>query len=148
MVTPVMDTSKYVAIRPDETAQEVFDSIVNHLRAQGRRSVTHADADAAAGRCLYRGPEGTACAVGCRIPDSEYTPKMETHSVVWLQADPNTEALPSIRATERHTALLSSMQSVHDTTPVEDWEDGFRSVAKNVGLVYTPPTAPRLGGAE
>lgn len=51
--------------------QEAFDLMVNHLITQGRAA---ADDN---GECLYRGPEGTKCAVGILIPDDKYTPAME-----------------------------------------------------------------------
>lgn len=53
------------------TPQEIFDTVVTHLSKQGKRSVN------IEGDCLYRGPGGLSCAVGCLIPDSEYVHEME-----------------------------------------------------------------------
>lgn len=46
--------------------QNLFNTILEHLRAQGRKSLSYD------GFCAYRGIEGTKCAVGVVIPDKEY----------------------------------------------------------------------------
>lgn len=44
------------------TLQEIFDTVVTHLRKQGERAmVVH---DAALNGCAYRGDRGTMCAAG------------------------------------------------------------------------------------
>lgn len=52
--------------------QETFDTIYKHLLDQGGKSV-----DRDTGICMYRGPNGTKCAIGCLIPDDKYDPKWE-----------------------------------------------------------------------
>ena len=54
------------------TGQEIFDSVLAHLRKQGDASLN------ASGKCAYRGEGGTACAVGCLIPDELYDPRIES----------------------------------------------------------------------
>ncbi len=59
----------------DMTPQEIFDKVVNHLRAQGAKS--EMDHPVAGLMCAYRGIQGRMCAVGCLIPDADYLPTME-----------------------------------------------------------------------
>jgi hypothetical protein len=47
------------------TNQEVFDTVVTHLLAQGVKSESETG-------CMYRGPHNLKCAVGCLIPDELY----------------------------------------------------------------------------
>lgn len=51
--------------------QAAFDTMVRHLRKQGRPSVE------ARGCCRYRGPDGTKCAIGALISDDAYSPRLE-----------------------------------------------------------------------
>lgn len=53
-----------------QTAEQTFDMIANHLIAQ---RVPAKDKN----KCVYRAPNGTMCAIGCIIPDSLYSPKVE-----------------------------------------------------------------------
>lgn len=56
------------AVAGKYTKQEIFDFVVEKLRAQGCASVNPF------GRCLYRGPDGLKCAIGHMIPDELYRP--------------------------------------------------------------------------
>lgn len=53
------------------TEQEIFDTVVSHLMTQRVQSADES------GDCLYRGPDGLSCAVGCLIPDDLYDVKMD-----------------------------------------------------------------------
>lgn len=59
------------------TMQEEFDAVVAHLYKQGKKAMSGKG-------CAYRGENGTMCAVGCRIPDEMYDPKMEGQFVFSL----------------------------------------------------------------
>lgn len=50
--------------------QEIFDTVVRHLHAQGKPCVVN-------GYCRYRGPDNTRCAIGVLILDEFYTPDLE-----------------------------------------------------------------------
>ncbi len=107
--------------------QETFNYIVNHLRKQGRKSMRYINC---CSECVYRGPDGTKCAVGFLIPDDIYLSCIEGYSVDYLyQFGIN---LPYID-------LLKDMQAVHDCLPVDDWERGFEETAQSYGLVYPKP---------
>lgn len=51
--------------------QEAFDRVTNHLLTQMKQSKSKS------GNCLYRGTDGTSCAVGCLIADEHYYPSLE-----------------------------------------------------------------------
>jgi hypothetical protein len=110
--------------------QEVFNRVVTHLRAQGRKSVAGLGSDRPF--CLYRGDDGaSSCAVGCLIPDDVYTPEMEGRGI--------DELVEQFCVIEQLFAgveysLLKDLQHLHDTRDVEDWEGSFRFVARNHGL--------------
>ncbi|MGQ7794435.1 hypothetical protein ACUN0C_18675 [Faunimonas sp. B44] len=78
--------------------QEAFDTVVRHLFKQGKQ--------AKFGGCVYRGPEGTKCAVGCLIPDELYSPKLEGRSVFSLPQ----RVLDQLPA----PSLLDKLQQAHD----------------------------------
>ncbi len=106
------------------TAQEIFDTVVAHLRKQGRKSYD--------GRiCLYRGPNGTKCAAGCLIPDELYTPGIE--GTWWKSGD-----LDAIRkhVGEEHSNLIVDLQDTHDGFPPDQWEYRFSVIANNYKLTY------------
>ncbi|MGQ7794513.1 hypothetical protein ACUN0C_19080 [Faunimonas sp. B44] len=86
--------------------QEAFDFVVRHLFKQGERAV------AEGGGCLYRGPDGTKCAVGCLIPDELYTPRLEGNSVFMLPQ----RVLDQLPA----PSLLNELQIAHDD-PTNWW---------------------------
>ena len=132
------------------TDQEIYDTVLTHLRKQGCAAKSASD------KCRYRGLGGTACAVGCLIPDDLYDPRIEGLSAPSIMAG----RIPPYRASEaldmlpiaariashigaEHTPLLAALQNVHDGVlayhglPV--WEDSMRLVAGKFNLKDTPP---------
>ena len=57
-----------VLLESEMFAQEIFDTVVEHLRRQGHRAYKEEYG------CLYRLENGDKCAVGCLIPDHLYDP--------------------------------------------------------------------------
>lgn len=113
------------------TAQEIFDKVVDHLRRQGKK------ARSASGRCMYRthSNEGTIlkCAIGCLIPDDEYSSKMEGANVnKCMSYSPTLYRL----LVSSDVELAYVLQFVHDTKDVDAWEESFKQVAKDHELVY------------
>lgn len=104
--------------------QEIFDTVAEHLFRQGTRSY------AMDRGCLYRGPDGTKCAVGCLIQDDDYTPNMENKSVYALEED---GLLPKYLM--KNIRLLSSLQMVHDT---DGWgnRDEMRQALEEVAGMF------------
>lgn len=123
-----------------KSQQEIFDTIVTHLRKQGVRAV-----DPETGKCCYRTSDEYGrilkCAVGCLIPDDKYTLNIEGAGVgkpvvlACLPPDINHNRLEVLD-------LLRKMQKLHDLSmkDTSEMEWGFKQVAKTFGLVYTEPT--------
>lgn len=131
------------------TGQEIFDSVLAHLRRQGQASLS------ACGKCAYRGEGGTACAVGCLIPDELYDPRIESWgvgSILNLRTNgvgiDETEAYRQVLSRiashlgQENEALLAGLQRAHDNQLAEydlpAWEREMKRLAGNCGLVYTP----------
>lgn len=124
------------------TAQETFDTVVNHLRQQGKRAVD----PTLGGTCLYRAPDGSKCAVGILIKDEEYFPSMELLGTV-RHLLKNDFVLPPLRKRlGEHLSLLIALQDIHDGARdltgqvlMNEWELRFQLLAEERKLVYTPP---------
>lgn len=84
---------------------------------------------------MYRGPEGLSCAVGCIIPPEEYDPAMENKDVHGLI---EFNLLTKDRKAEftKHIRLLTAMQRIHDSMPIDKWETNFCIVAEEFKLEY------------
>jgi len=108
------------------TNQEAFDTMVRHLRKQGKRSQ-----EVNRSTCRYYGPDGLMCAVGCLIPEDQYSRELEGLAVIEIQ-----EKVPALYPISPD--LLRSMQLIHDFDQVEDWEDEFAEAAKRFGLTLPP----------
>lgn len=115
------------------SAQQVFDTVVNHLRTQGRRALDDAD-----GTCMYRAPNGDKCAAGILIPDELYHPSMEGASLSKL-INGGDEVI--VQLFGQNLPLVEALQTVHDSNNFLYFETGFLKVASNFHLTYTPPTA-------
>lgn len=123
-------------VTPDTTDGQLMDTVEAHLLRQGRRSSNSPDGS---GRCLYRGAEGTSCAVGCLITDAAYglhSWKGESYAGTPLHDSGNylegkdvfherlQEALrESGVAVDRANTLglLRELQSIHDGVDPEEW---------------------------
>ena len=128
------------------TEQEIFDTVLTHLREQGKAAATDD------GGCRYRDADGTACAVGCLIPDELYDPVIEGLSVsqiiraaVYLHDQAQARA-PFTRITNHigaeHLQLLQELQDAHDVylfdSGMAAWEEGMHRIACAFDLQYTP----------
>lgn len=111
-------------------SQKVFDYIVSHLRAQNRKSVNKN------GYSAYRGLEGRKSAIGWMIEDAEYSSEMEK---LWpFEILDSEKFLPALKEKlRRHEKLLLDLQYIHDGSR-QHWENGFASVARMHGLIYSP----------
>lgn len=56
--------------------QKIFEKIIKHLIKQKVRSYDYCDIG-----CVYRGPNGTKCAVGCLLTDKIYRSDMEGNNI-------------------------------------------------------------------
>jgi hypothetical protein len=127
--------------------QKVFDTVAQHLIAQGKKSMTRIPGSSVRGRA-YRGENGTKCAVGCLIPDEAYDPSIENKGIVFWKVlralgvdvspqgsregsgsyhDRCLAALPTLN-------LLISLQATHDSCPVALWGLGLVRIAAEADL--------------
>jgi hypothetical protein len=129
------------------TPQEIFDTVVQHLRKQGSKSLLTEqqcrDLMEPPGACAYRGENGKKCAAGILISDEEYLPEMEGYNFNGLLQEVirGKTAPPSLgQRLSPHWDLIRALQHIHDRSEIRDWEDDFRQIALNHKLIYTPPT--------
>ena len=131
------------------TQQEIFDTVLAHLRKQGKASMSGADS------CRYRGPDGTACAVGCLIPDELYDPLIEGADSTSIfkdcppfgREDDWPDLRPIMARISKHLGtesepLLGALQRAHDSDLVDkgmpSWERRMRLIALDFQLEYKP----------
>lgn len=126
-------------------AQQIFDKVAAHLIKQNEPS---RGVDQCRYRCLYRGPNGKSCAVGCLIKDEYYSAALEGKGIrrpavqeaVKMSLDMTTRDFFNV---ER---LLSELQRVHDIAVfgcndyASYWPKSLQKVATEFGLTFTNPT--------
>lgn len=130
------------------THQQIFDKVLTHLRRQGGPSNGRGGV-----RCLYRGPHGRSCAVGCLIADDDYRVAFEAGGAVGALIVRNADfhqALHNagIDATYGTGQLLSELQKAHDASTdgppsderwLAEFESKMMGVAETHALTYTAP---------
>lgn len=108
-----------------KTAQQIFDTVLNHLRAQG---IASRDDN---GSCAYRGKNGASCAIGCLIPGSFYHKSIEGFTVNNVRVMDIMQKL----GISDHEKLLGRLQRCHDGMESE-WESKMKFIAGYFGLDY------------
>lgn len=109
-------TYPLIDLQPDTPLQVIYDTVKEHLLRQGVRS-SFGEA------CRYRGPDGTACAVGCLLKDED------------VGEGVNVYGLPACRVLSHKTfSLLSDLQLVHDSRQPEAWPAMLAELATRYGL--------------
>ncbi len=99
--------------------QWMFDKAISFVIEQGKASVTKD------GKCMYRGPKGTKCAIGALIPDKLYTRNMDTYSSV-------DQFIPGCAYSDPREAFLSDLQECHDYADDEDFVNDVRRLARKM----------------
>lgn len=111
------------------SAQQVFDKVLTHLRAQGVPSLDDE------GNCAYRGEDGRMCAAGCLLDDGVLDTSMENSHFRALVDD---GAIPKHIAD--HVDLIMGLQSAHDTAlngyGMAVWESRMSEIAAKLSLDY------------
>lgn len=106
------------------TPQEIYNTVVSHLLAQGEPARI---VDNTGAQCMYRTPDGKKCAIGVLIPDADYDPAMEGLPVLQLLD----LAIDSLAPYREHVGLLQGLQRAHDT-----WNDtGMDSLLLDLSFV-------------
>lgn len=111
------------------TNQALFNKVVRHLRRQGERSV--GPTARWWQQCMYRGPNGLKCAIGCLIPDEKYRKSIEKHVVGYH--GPIREAA-GISDDPIQISLAWTLQDAHDSYNPIMWESIFRKIARRYNL--------------
>lgn len=94
--------------------QKIFDTVVQHLAKQGKRSYN----DNIIG-CAYRAPGGLSCAVGCLIPDDLYDPKMDREATDYGSLIESFPEIEEYFGTDNNQ-LLIDLQGIHDVSQARD----------------------------
>lgn len=103
------------------TLRQVFEQVKTHLLTQNEKAY-----DTGFG-CRYVDADGKSCAVGCLIKPSVYNPVMEgkraSDAIVMsaLRA-----SIKGIHMNDKFVSMMSKLQEVHDTLPVEEWDNALR----------------------
>jgi hypothetical protein len=128
------------------TIQEIFDKVTTHLLTQGKQSKVEDEP-----LCLYRGPDGAMCAVGCLIKDEFYDKSLEQN----LSTDRIIhDALEKsgIEVTEGLEKFLRTLQKMHDGQHIKinetefrsftpsQWAEGLQYIATMYNLKFNPTT--------
>lgn len=88
--------------------QEIYNTVTEHLLAQGERSIED-------GVCVYRNQDGLKCAAGVLIPDHLYDCELEGNSAEYL------DVWKEIGYSEDEVALIVDLQYIHDQIPIDRW---------------------------
>ena len=129
---PAITTNQVLRPLAGSSSQSVFDTVVKHLRKQGKKSIVP-NCDGV-GHCRYRGDDGAMCAVGCLITNRQYNLNMEGACV-----DDLIHSYPKdFGWMLKHQNLLIRLQGTHDGVEVECWESEFADIAKDFSLVLPP----------
>jgi hypothetical protein len=116
-------------VRADVDRQAVYTRVRDHLLKQKRKSK-----DGGLG-CLYRGPDGTKCAVGCLIPDELYDPGIEHAACDEMRVIRVLRKIPGMEdVTGEDAKFLRGLQSIHDRDDPDEWEESLGDFARENGL--------------
>jgi hypothetical protein len=118
-------------MRPDldKTDQQLFDTMVAHLRTQGTTAILD-------GMSAYHGLDYRRCPVGAVIPDDLYDVRMEGKDITQLSKLQASWINPELNMMFRwHHTIFRALQQVHDTVHPELWEYQFRLIAAKYHLL-------------
>lgn len=114
-----------------QTATELVTFVRDKLLAQKRQSLTPHN-----GMCACRGQDGDKCAIGHLIPDCNYSPKMEGHSVRYLVRFFHLPPYFNLANAE----LLAAIQEIHDDCAPSMWPKEFASLLADIHRYRFEPT--------
>jgi hypothetical protein len=118
-------------LRVKMTKQETFNIVVEHLRKQNAKALN------SIGKCVYLAPDGKMCAAGVLIPKEDYKPEFDSDGSTFYNAHGLTTLGEILECQEGHDLdLVTDLQMIHDSSNVENWEDGFYQVAQYHNLSY------------
>ncbi len=95
------------------TDREFFDFTVDHLLKQNEQSVDDTEG------CVYRGPRGLMCSIGCIISDANYNEDLEGKSC--HNSDVKRAVTNSIGFLPNFS-LMNTLRAIHDEHTTDEWE--------------------------
>lgn len=99
------------------TIKEVYDIVVDHVKAGGKRSTAKASWSSYSA-CQYRGDNGARCFVGLLIPDEDYHPSWENgYDAFDLVRN------GMLKGSREYGRALADLQEIHDS-PLSWNEEG------------------------
>lgn len=110
--------------------QEIFNTVVTHLRTQGSPAKDGYS-------CKYRSADGKMCAVGCLIEDDYYSTNLEGEGADApdvLEAVSNSLLVDPEDLYDIDGDFLLELQAIHDDYTPDAWEKQFIQVAKSHNL--------------
>lgn len=114
------------------TEQTAFNIVKNHLLTQMTKSMGKNNFGDT--QCLYRGPNGTKCAIGALITDEEYKriedKEFQSYGVYVLFS----LQLESLK--ELDSDFLGELQIIHDEYEVTSWKNQLEIFAEKYNLQY------------
>lgn len=152
---------------PDSTLQSIFDIVSAHMRKQAHQCKRTVGGNGS--YCAYRGEGGTACAIGCLIPDEYYDARMEGADIrkaVAVNEDPHVHDEPDLMQSTAFMdtldqlfgegweytkifSLLDQLQFIHDSSStVDNWDVKLNLLAKSFNLDVTKQQPQTLDASK
>jgi hypothetical protein len=118
-----MNQAKLITMATLESAslQEIYNQVSAHLLRQKTPASVR-------GVCVYKADDGTKCAIGCLISDSEYSKNVEHKNIAALVY------YFELYIDYKRLNFLKELQLVHDVIHPVLWEESLRKLAVTFGL--------------
>lgn len=127
--------------RMQHNLQDIFNKVSMHLLNQGEASMSSDES------CLYNGPEGKSCAVGCLVPP-ELRKDMEEFQDPENEVNARILHDSGILISDETFTLLKNLQTIHDeylTCGVMEWAREMLELAEEFQLVPIPQLKETAG---
>lgn len=114
------------------TPQEIITKVWEHMAKQRVQSRDKSK------RCMYRGPNGTACAVGCLLDDAtaKKLDQLDTVAIAYI-VEEHPDMVPEWVV--ENANLLAKLQHAHDNNLLlrsNDWYTEFKLRVQAIALRY------------
>lgn len=121
-----------------KTKQETFDIVAAHLMKQNRRAGKYCQDlnGLSVFKCMYRGENGSKCAIGCLISDEEYS-RCYDDDILTISLNDIYDDLKSLQ--EHDLSFLILLQRLHDRNKPEDqisWKTALTVFARENNLSF------------
>lgn len=113
--------------------QELFTKVATHLLKQNKRA-------AGEDGCMMHAPDGTKCAIGCLLPESAMSRKIQYLGARYLDNGMGPRAallkriLSAVGVAKGDYLLLHSLQNIHDNYEPVDWPPMLRRISDKFEL--------------